>query len=293
MLCAFIGALAFWVFVAHCLTADQPFLNPRLLLDRNFAIGTLIAFVMGMLNFTSLVLFPSLLHDLRGYPDNVIGMLIAARGLGNWTAFLFIVQLTRIAPRFAIGCGLGIQAVGGFWMAQFDINLTEFDVFWSNFLMGLGQSVAFTPMTVMAFATLPRHQITEGCRRVHADAQFRLQPVHLAGRAGAGALDQRQLRAHDGVHHALPQGADVARPAGALEPGDGDRAAAAVERDPAPGGDDRLRQCLLPDGLHRAGGAAARLPAAQGPYEMSAAGHTTNRPSTLSSSGQSGRLSFV
>jgi DHA2 family multidrug resistance protein len=28
--------------------------------------------------------------------------------------------------------------------------------------MGLGQSVAFTPMTVMAFATLPRHQITEG-----------------------------------------------------------------------------------------------------------------------------------
>ena len=37
MLCAFVGALAFWVFVAHCLTADHPFLNPRLLLDRNFA----------------------------------------------------------------------------------------------------------------------------------------------------------------------------------------------------------------------------------------------------------------
>ena len=162
MLCAVVGVLAFWVFVAHCLTAERPFLNPRLLLDRNFAVGTLIAFVMGMLNFTSLVLFPSLLHDLRGYPDNTIGMLIAARGLGNWTAFFFIVQLTRIAPRLAIGCGLGIQAVGGFWMAQFDINVTEFDVFWSHFLMGLGQSVAFTPMTVMAFATLPRHQITEG-----------------------------------------------------------------------------------------------------------------------------------
>jgi DHA2 family multidrug resistance protein len=47
-------------------------------------------------------------------------------------------------------------------MAQFDINLTESDVFWSHFLMGLGQSVAFTPMTLMAFATLPRHQLTEG-----------------------------------------------------------------------------------------------------------------------------------
>ena len=93
--------------------AEQPFLNPRLLLDRNFTIGILLAFVMGMLNFTSLVLFPSLLHDLRGYPDNAIGTLIAARGIGNWTAFLFIVQLTRIAPRLAIVCGMGIQAAGG------------------------------------------------------------------------------------------------------------------------------------------------------------------------------------
>jgi DHA2 family multidrug resistance protein len=47
-------------------------------------------------------------------------------------------------------------------MAQFDINVTEFDVFWSHFMMGLGQSVAFTPMTLMAFATLPRHHLTEG-----------------------------------------------------------------------------------------------------------------------------------
>jgi MFS transporter, DHA2 family, multidrug resistance protein len=108
------------------------------------------------------VLFPSLLHDLRGYPDDVIGTLIAARGIGNWAAFFFIAQLTRIAPRFAIGAGLAIQAVGSFWMAQFDINVTESSVFWSHLLLGLGQSVAFTPMTVMAFATLPRHQITEG-----------------------------------------------------------------------------------------------------------------------------------
>jgi DHA2 family multidrug resistance protein len=162
ILCAVIGALAFWIFAVHCLTADKPFLNPRLLLDRNFAVGILIAFVMGTMNFTSLTLFPTLLHDLRGYPDNVIGTLIAARGIGNWAAFFFIVKLTRIAPRFAIGAGLAIQAIGGYWMAQFDINLTDSEVFWSNFLMGLGQSVAFTPMTMLAFATLPPQQITEG-----------------------------------------------------------------------------------------------------------------------------------
>ena len=162
ILFAFTGVLALWIFVVHCLTVPEPFLNPRLLLDRNFAIGILLAFVMGMLNFTSIVLFPTLLHDLRGYPDNAIAMLIAARGMGNWAAFLFIVQLTRIAPRFAIVCGMGIQAAAGFWMAQCDINLTDSDVFWGNFLLGLGQSIAFTPMTVMAFSTLPPRQVTEG-----------------------------------------------------------------------------------------------------------------------------------
>lgn len=162
VLLAVIGAVAFWMFVTHCLTAPHPFLNPRLLLDRNFSIGIVIAFVMGMLSFTTLTLFPSLLHDLRGYPDSVIGSLLAARGIGNWMAFLVIVPFTRVAPRLAIACGLGLQAVAGLSMAQFDINLTFFDIFWTNLLQGFGQSIAFTPMTVMAFATLPPHQITEG-----------------------------------------------------------------------------------------------------------------------------------
>ena len=160
--CAVVGAIAFWIFVVHCLTANDPFLDPRLLRDRNFAIGTLIAFVIGMLSFTSLVLFPTLLHDLRGYPENVISTLIAARGLGNWTAFLFITQLTRAAPRFAIAAGLAIQAGSSFWMSHFDINVTESSVFWSHYLMGLGNSIAFTPMTVMTFSTLQSSKVTEG-----------------------------------------------------------------------------------------------------------------------------------
>ena len=157
-----IGLVAFWMFAVHCLTAAHPFLNPKLLLDRNFAIGIMLAFVMGMLSFTTLTLFPSLLHDLRGYPDSVIGSLLAARGLGNWLAFLVIVKFTKVAPRIAIATGLALQAAAGLSMAQFDINLTFFDVFWTNMLQGFGQSIAFTPMTVMAFATLPPHLITEG-----------------------------------------------------------------------------------------------------------------------------------
>ena len=159
---AFAGAISFWIFIAHCLLATAPFVDPRLFLDRNFAVGTVVAFVMGMLTFTSLVLFPSLLHDLRGYPDSAIGVLLASRGVGNWIAFFVIVPLTRIAPRVSLASGLAIQAIAGFSMAQFDINLTSWDIMWTNIMLGFGQSIAFTPMTVLAFATLPKNRITEG-----------------------------------------------------------------------------------------------------------------------------------
>ena len=162
ILCAFMGAVSFWIFVTHCLTTEHPFLNPSLLRDRNFSVGLMISFIMGMLNFTSLVLFPTLLHDLRGYPDTAIGNLIAARGIGNWVAFLVVAKFTNVAPRLAIGTGMALQAVSGFWMSQLDINLTDADVFWTNMLQGFGQSIAFTPMTVMAFSTLPPQRIAEG-----------------------------------------------------------------------------------------------------------------------------------
>jgi MFS transporter, DHA2 family, multidrug resistance protein len=158
---AAIAGAAFWVFAVHSLTSPAPFLDPRLLLNRNFAIGLLIAFFMGMLAYTSLVLFPSLLHDLRGYPDAAIGELLAARGIGNWMAFLVVVPISRRFPRLSVAMGLSAQSFSAWSMAQLNLNLTSYDVFWTNALQGFGFGLAFTPMTVLAFATLPASRLTE------------------------------------------------------------------------------------------------------------------------------------
>ncbi len=167
-----IAIIAFWIFVAHSLTAARPFLDPRLLLDRNFSIGLMVSFVMGMLSFTPMVLFPILLHDLRGYPDSLVGMLLAARGIGNWLSFLVVVPFTRRSPRLAVALGLALQAISGFAMAQLDINVSSFDVFWMNVLQGFGFGLAFTPMTVLAFATLPPDRMTEGTGIFHLVRSF-------------------------------------------------------------------------------------------------------------------------
>ena len=154
--------VSFYIFIVHSFTSENPFLNLRLFLDRNFALGCLMAFAMGWLSYTPIVLFPPLLQELRGYPDSLVGYLIAARGFGNWLSFLIVVQFTRLAPRSALAVGLACQAIAGWQMGQLSINLTEFDVFWTNLLHGFGFGLAYTPMAFLAFSTLTAKDMVEG-----------------------------------------------------------------------------------------------------------------------------------
>jgi len=159
---AVLAAVGLAVFVANTAFARMPFLNPRLFTDRNFALGIGMAFLMGALSYTPIVLFPPLLQDLRGYPDSVIGYLMSARGLGNFVSFLVVVPFTRWNARLALATGLVLQAWAGWEMALLDINMTELDVFWTNFVQGFGFGLAYTPMTALAFYTLAPHLIVQG-----------------------------------------------------------------------------------------------------------------------------------
>jgi DHA2 family multidrug resistance protein len=169
---AAVAAICFYVFVVHSLSARQPFLNPRLLLDRNYAIGILFVFIFGMLNFTPMVLFPPLLQNLRGYPDSVIGWLLSMRGIGNLLSFFTAVYITRFDPRLALAGGFGLQALSSLCVAQFDINLTTFDVAWTSMMQGYGVGMTWVPLTVIAFSTLESKHLPEGTAVFHLLRNF-------------------------------------------------------------------------------------------------------------------------
>lgn len=152
----------FYLFVVHIMTTRHALFEPATFRDRNFTIGIIIVTIMGMLQYTPMILFPPLLQELRGYPDSVVGYLLAARGLGNLISFLFVVPFTKFNPRLCLFAGLAIQAVAGFWMSSLDLNMTSADVFWSNILHGIGFGTAYTPMAVLTFSTLPMRLLTQG-----------------------------------------------------------------------------------------------------------------------------------
>ncbi|MFZ5782124.1 MAG: DHA2 family efflux MFS transporter permease subunit [Pseudomonadota bacterium] len=154
--------LFFTMFAIHTATSRAPLFDPSTFRDRNFAVGTAVALIMGMLQYGPMVLFPPLLQELQGYPETLIGYLVAARGLGNLASFLVVAQLTRLNARLCLFLGLSIQACAGMWMGSFDMNLTSNDVMWSNILHGFGFGLSYTPMAVLAFSTMPARLLTQG-----------------------------------------------------------------------------------------------------------------------------------
>jgi DHA2 family multidrug resistance protein len=159
---AVVAGVMIYVFVVHILTGRRPLLDPRLFLDRNFSLGLVAVTVMGMLSYTPLVLFPPLLQELRGYPDAIVGYLMAGRGVGNWLSFFLVVQMTRWDARMTLAIGFTLQALAGWEMALLDINMTSGQVFWTNVLQGFGFGLAYTPLATLAFSTLDVRYMTQG-----------------------------------------------------------------------------------------------------------------------------------
>ena len=164
---ASVALLAFYVFIAHTLTAKQPFLRPALLRDRNYSLGLIIVFIFGMLNFTPMTLLPSLLQQVSGYPDSVIGFILGARGTGTLLAFFMMIWLTKIDPRITLTVGFLLQALAGWQMANVDINVGVWDILWPVFWQGFGVGVLWVPITVVTFSTLKTEWVSEGTAVYH------------------------------------------------------------------------------------------------------------------------------
>jgi DHA2 family multidrug resistance protein len=169
---AVLAAGAIYLFVIHSLTSKQPFISASLFHNRNYSVGICLAFIFGMLNFTLMVLTPTMLQDLRGYPDSVIGMLLATRGIGSIAAVLVVVRLSNWDPRMALSIGFTCQALAGYAMSQFDINMTYWDIAWTSTLQGFGIGMSWVPLTLIMFSTVKPERLDEASAVFHMLRNF-------------------------------------------------------------------------------------------------------------------------
>jgi MFS transporter, DHA2 family, multidrug resistance protein len=155
--------LGFYLFTVQTLTAEKPFIDPRILRDRNFAVGLMFIFVVGIILLATLALLTPYLQNLMGYPVLTAGLILAPRGMGTMAAMLVCGRLiNRMDPRILLGLGFGLTAFVLWEMTGFTPDVSQWTLIRTGVMQGMGLGFMFVPLSTVTFATLTPEYRTQG-----------------------------------------------------------------------------------------------------------------------------------
>jgi DHA2 family multidrug resistance protein len=160
---AVVCASALYIFLVHTFTAKNSFVNPRLFLDRNFSVGVLFIFIVGITYLASLALLTPYLQTLMGYPVVTAGIVMGPRGLGTMACMFLVGRLIgRIDTRLLLMTGLLLTAWAMYDMTGWNPNVSQWTIAVTGFIQGAGLGFLFVPLTTVTFATLAPEQRADG-----------------------------------------------------------------------------------------------------------------------------------
>jgi DHA2 family multidrug resistance protein len=158
-----------WVFIVHCLTAENPFMDMGMFRDRNLVTGLVLIFITGITLFSGLALLPPMLQNLMGFPVIETGLLMGPRGIGTMVSMIVVGRLvSKYDPRLLVVGGTLLMGYSLYMMTEFDIVMGSGPILLSGFLQGIGMGFVFVPLNSLAFATINAKY------RVDATAMFSL-----------------------------------------------------------------------------------------------------------------------
>jgi MFS transporter, DHA2 family, multidrug resistance protein len=160
---AVFASLGFYLFGVHALSARQPMIRPVLFKDVNFASGVLLMFMVGIFMVSSLALMTPWLQILSNYPVETAGLIMAPRGFGSLVTTMLTGRLAaRIDARFLVAIGLALLSYSYWVMARWTPDVQEREIIIAIVIQGGAMGLLFTPIQMLAFATLAPSMRTEG-----------------------------------------------------------------------------------------------------------------------------------
>jgi DHA2 family multidrug resistance protein len=158
-----IAGLGLYLFVVHVFTAEKPFITPRIFRDLNFVAGLLIMFAVGTVLLSSSALLAPWLQTLGGYEVAQAGLLMVPRGVGTMISMMVAGRIiNRVDSRLLMLVGL-LMIAGSLWeMTGWTPDISAWSLTVTSIIQGFGLGFVFTPLQVIAFATLPAELRTDG-----------------------------------------------------------------------------------------------------------------------------------
>ena len=193
---ACLAGLGFYAFMVQFWLAPRPFISPKLFADRNFVVGVVLYFIMGLIMYATLALLAPYLQNLMNYPVVTAGIVLAPRGVGLMFAAMMCGRLLgRVSARLVVGFGFVTGAYALYLMTLWTPDVSEFSLVEAGFIQGISIGFLAIPINIIAFATLPPEQ------RIAATSIYSL--MRNLGSAIGISVTGALLEINTQVNHAL------------------------------------------------------------------------------------------
>jgi len=150
---AIVAAVALTAFLIIELKVQRPVLNLRLLLRRNFGLGTLSNVLLGAALYGSSFVLPLYLSQVQGYNAEQIGEVLAWTGIPQLILIPLVPRMMKwVDARIMIGIGFALFAVSNFMNFGLTTDYAADQLFWPNVVRAVGQALIFTSLSVVASA---------------------------------------------------------------------------------------------------------------------------------------------
>jgi DHA2 family multidrug resistance protein len=148
---AVVAAVFLSVFLWIELTRKRPFINLRLLLRRNFGIGSVAGLALGLGLYGSVYILPLYLSQIKDYTAMQIGEVIMWSGVPQLFLIPFVPKLMqRFDARFIAAVGFSLFAVSCFMNSHMTHDTGIEELRWSQLVRALGQPLMIVPLTSIA-----------------------------------------------------------------------------------------------------------------------------------------------
>ena len=182
--CASICVVSAIAFFYRVLTAREPIVDIRAFSNRNFGVGCLISFCVGIGLYGLTYVYPRYLSEVRGYSALMIGETVFVSGA---TMFLMAPIVGRVMLkvdlRYIIAFGLVVFALGSYQMTWMTRDYDFYELLLPQILRGIGMMCAMVPTNNIALGTLGPDQVK------NASGLFNLTR-NLGGAVGLAVINE-------------------------------------------------------------------------------------------------------
>lgn len=170
-------------FIRRTLRASHPIVDLGAFADRNFTIGCLLSFVLGIGLFGSVYLMPVFLAFVRDHNALEIGMIMLVTGVAQLSIAPVAVALEqRIDARLLSAAGFALFALG-LGLSAFQTPETDYQaMFWPQVIRGVAIMFCLLPPTRLALGGLHLSRVPD------ASGMFNLMR-NLGGAIGLALID--------------------------------------------------------------------------------------------------------